>query len=151
MKVSNTILAVVLALGLTGGSAATAGDWYEPQRGTALRQDLMDALRPHAWWQLGKPVQFVVDELRVSGDVAFAMVMPQRPGGGAIDPATTPMAQRGDYYPDDTDGVHMEAIFVKSGNMWVVVEFSIGGTDAWWAGWPFCDTWRDVIPEYCGG
>jgi len=32
--------------------------WEEPQRGTDTRSALMDALRPHAEWMLGKPVEF---------------------------------------------------------------------------------------------
>ena len=30
----------------------------EPQCGTDIRSTLMDALRPHAEWMLGKPVEF---------------------------------------------------------------------------------------------
>lgn len=136
---------------LCGFTAAQADGWAEPQRGTALRKNLMDALRPHAWWNLGWPVEFVVHDLRVSGDLAFAMVTPQRPGGGAIDPMMTPMAQRDHYMIEDMDGVHMEALFVKSGSMWVVVDYTIGATEAWWVGEQFCALWRTVIPEYCGG
>ncbi|MBR9653037.1 hypothetical protein [Thalassovita aquimarina] len=144
-------LMMMLALFLGGGTAAQADDWFEPQRGSALRKNLMDALRPHAWWNLGKPVEFVVNELRVSGDVAFAMLSPQRPGGGAIDPATTPMALRQGYAPADVEGLNMEAFYVKSGNMWVVVDFSIGATDVWWAAGGYCADWHAVIPEVCGG
>ena len=127
-----------------------ADDWYEPQRGTQERRDLMDAIRPHAWWKLGAPVQFVVHELRVSGDHAFAMLTPQRPGGAAIDPAQTPAAQRDPYFAEDLDGVHMQALFTKSGNTWVAVDHSVGATEAWWAWEPYCEVWGDVIREYCG-
>ena len=37
----------------------------------------MDAIRPHVEWQLGQPIQFVVGDLRVSGDVAFGVLNPQ--------------------------------------------------------------------------
>ncbi|MYM54852.1 hypothetical protein [Thalassovita mangrovi] len=144
------MLLTVLTLILASGASVQAGGWYEPQRGSALRRDLMDALRPHAWWRLGGPVEFVVNELRVSGDVAFAMVVPQRPGGGAIDPATTPMALREGYDPEYMEGFNMEALYVKSGNMWVVVDFAIGATDVWWADGFHCADWAAVIPEVCG-
>lgn len=141
-------LATCCALTLT--SAPTiAADWYEPARGTAERKALMDALRPHAWWNLGEPVQFVIKDLRVSGDRAFAWVEPQRPGGIAIDPFQTPAAQRDEYFTEDLDGLGMQALYWKSGEQWVVLEKSIGATEAWWAGWPYCDDWFAVIPEYC--
>ena len=73
-------LALVAALALPGAAQA----WEEPARGTELRADLMDALRPMAEWDLGAPVEFVVLDLRVAGDVAFASVMAQRPGGAPI-------------------------------------------------------------------
>lgn len=143
-----TLMVAALSTGMSA-RPAQAAEWYEPKRGTAERSALMDALRPHAWWNLGAPVQFVVKDLRVAGDRAFAWVTPQRPGGGAIDPAATPMVQRDPYALEFMDGVHMQALYVKSGDTWVVLESSIGATEAWWAGWPYCDDWGPVIREYC--
>ena len=54
-------------------------------RVAAPRAALMDALRPKVEWALGAPVQFVVYDLRRQGDLAFASVYPQRPGGADID------------------------------------------------------------------
>lgn len=62
-------------------ATASAEGWYEPKRGSDERSALMDAIRPHVEWQLGQPIQFVVGDLRVSGDVAFGVLNPQRPGG----------------------------------------------------------------------
>jgi len=45
----------------------------------------MDAIRPHIEWDLGAPIEFAIAQLRVSGDVAYASVVPQRTGGGIID------------------------------------------------------------------
>jgi len=142
--------ALILMFSMLAGPLSAQG-WYEPQRGTPLRSALMDALRPHAEWVLGAPVEFVVYDLRVRGDLAFASVYPQRPGGGEISPYNTPGAARGELYPDDMDGVGMQALYVKSGQTWVAVHWAMGATDVWYAYGPICAIWRPVIPEACRG
>lgn len=143
--------AVVVAGVLTGLPAAAGEDerWYEPARGTQERRDLMDAIRPIAEWKLGAPVQFVVQELRVYQNTAFAMLAAQRPGGAQIDLAATPAAQRGELYLEDMDGARFDVLYRKSGNMWVAVEWSLGATDAWWAWGPTCEVFYGVILDYC--
>ncbi|MEZ5911786.1 MAG: hypothetical protein R3D84_05770 [Paracoccaceae bacterium] len=86
-RLRTLILALTAALTLAGAAAA---QYYEPARGTAERAALMDTLRPLAIGYLGAPVEFVVQDPRVSGDLAMAFVMAQRPGGGQIDMAATP-------------------------------------------------------------
>lgn len=130
-------------------TAALADGWSEPAKGTALRAALLDALRPHAEWMLGAPVEFLVRDMRVAGDLAFVAVEPQRPGGGQIDPARTPMAARGEYEPDMFDGNHMEALYRKSGATWVAVHWHIGATDVWYAWDPLCAEYHAVLPEAC--
>ena len=66
-------------------SGSWAQKWVEPKKGTDTRKALMDAIRPHIEWHLGKPIQFVVEDLRVSGNVGFGTLSPQRPGGAKID------------------------------------------------------------------
>jgi len=130
----------------------SAQGWYEPQRGTALRAALMDALRPHAAWLLGAPVEFMVYDLRVSGDLAFASVYPQRPGGGQISLWQTPGYARGELHPEDMEGGAMiQALYVKSGQTWVAVHWVMGASDVWYAYEPICAIWRPVIPEACRG
>ena len=123
--------------------------WEEPQRGTDTRSALMDALRPHAEWMLGKPVQFVVHSLRRSGDVAFASVHAQRPGGGVIDVATSPGAARGYLHAEHMDGTSLQALYRKSGKTWVAVHWEIGATDVWYADPELCPEYQAVIPEVC--
>jgi hypothetical protein len=140
-------LLIILYLACPG--AVLAQSYSEPARGSALRADLMDAMRPHAEWALGPPIEFVVDELRVSGDIAFAMLSAQRPGGGAIDMWSTPMAARGQYEPELGDPLQFQALLVLSGRTWVAVEWGHASTDVWWAWTPICARFRPVIPEYC--
>ena len=141
---------ITLALTLSSQSMAqTQQDFFEPERGTVLRADLMDAIRPIAEWRLGFPVEFVVLELRVSGDVAFAMLAPQRPGGGEIELSSTPLVRIFGADPETMDGAGMQALFQKSGRTWVPVEYTIGATDAWWDWDIYCRLFSDVIPEVC--
>jgi len=143
MKIGWLLAAIMTATPLL------AQDWYEPKRGTAERKMLMNALRPLAERDLGAPVEFIIYDLRVSGNRAFASVQPQRPGGKQIDIHSTPGYARGDLSTDMMDGTHMNALYVKSGSIWVVMEHSIGATDVWFAGEPFCSSWGPVIAEFC--
>lgn len=143
-----TQLRMILAAGLLVAGQAQA--WEEPARGSATRAALMDAIRPHAEWALGGPVEFIVQELRRDGDVAFSSLEAQRPGGGAIDTATTPIVQR----QEAEDWMDLEQVLVlykKSGDTWVAVHFSFGATDAWFVWEPLCREYRPVISDYCNG
>jgi hypothetical protein len=140
---------LLFAMPLVLSSPSKAQNYFEPARGTELRADLMDALRPHVEWELGAPVEFVVHELRVSGDVAFAIVTAQRPGGGAIDLRFTPMVVRDGIPLGMIDGTRTEALYVRSGRQWVAVHHAIGTTDVWYAYPPLCPIWGVVLPEYC--
>ena len=143
MRIIILMLAVVLAVAGPG----YAQNWQEPARGTPTRKALMDALRPHAMWMLGAPIEFVVDDLRQSGNLAFAAVTPQRPGGAAINQHDTPGFQRSEVEPDHVGGVAIQALLYKSGDTWVAVHWALGATDVWYSYEPFCAVWRDVIPE----
>lgn len=140
---------LVLVVALLAPQLALA--WSEPARGSDLRADLMDALRPMAEWNLNAPVEFVVNELRVEGNIAFASVMAQRPGGGRIDMTTTPMYQRGEIDPYIADGATIQALLQRSGRMWVPVHFAIGATDVWYYSEAFCPIWGAVLTEFCAG
>lgn len=148
------IIAFVLAF-LAGGVALA--DYVEPPRGSATRKALMDAIRPHAEWVLGPPVEFVVHELRLAEGqglpfpVAFASLRAQRPGGGAIDIRQTPGFARGEIYPEVMDGTTLQALYRKEGDTWVAVHWAIGATDVWYADPGFCPDYFAVLPEVCAG
>ncbi|WP_204113878.1 hypothetical protein [Shimia biformata] len=149
MKMTTILgLAVALSIGCIGGDVS-AQDWHEPQRGTETRKDLMDAMRAHAEWQLGAPIQFVVEDLRVAGDIAYAALVAQRPGGGAIDLAATPAAAQGRLDPEFLDGTWYNAFYRKVGRTWVAIDWTLGATDAWWAEPVMCAAFEPVIPEFC--
>lgn len=130
-------------------TASFAQDWQVPQPGTAVRADMMDALRPHAEWELGAPVEFIVDEIRVSGAFGFAMVRAQRPGGVGIDLLQTPGFKRGTLDPEAIDHTAMQALYRLSGETWVAVHHAIGATDVWFAWDPLCAEYEAVISDFC--
>ncbi len=140
-------LAIILISG--GGLSAAAQDYRTPQRGSEARTNILDALRPLAAWAFAPPVEFVVEDLRVSGDVAFAAVSAQRPGGGEINVAESPIVTRDEEAAELVDGPRIRALLQKSGDMWVPVDYAVGPTDVWesWTG--YCAVWSAVLPEYC--
>lgn len=139
----NLLAALLLALPLP------ALAWEEPARGTPLRADLMDAIRPLLEWHLGPPIEIVVHSLRVQGDRAFVSGYAQRPGGVAIDMERTPMARRGEYYPEASDGTTIQALLQQSGRMWVPVHWAVGATDVWFMEAELCAGWRPVLSDIC--
>ncbi len=94
--------------------SGVAQSYTEATKGSATRQDILDAIRPVAEWEFGPPVEFVVGEIRVADDVAFVTVRAQRPGGQKIDIFTTPIVLRNELDPSAGDGPTMEALLQKS-------------------------------------
>ncbi|MEO0750932.1 MAG: hypothetical protein AAFY25_03950 [Pseudomonadota bacterium] len=129
-------------------TASVAQAWEVPARGTPTRAALMDAIRPTAEDLLGAPVQFVVYDLRRSGNVAFGMLHAQRPGGVEIDHASTPAVRRGEMeaWEDVTDA---QVFYRRADSGWVVEHYAFGATDVWFATEPFCTQYRAVISDFC--
>lgn len=123
--------------------------WETPERGTDLRRDLVDALRPHAEQVFGAPVVFVISDLRVDGNVGFGDFQAVRPDGREITLNDILPRHRPYFDADLWGGADIQALFVKSGRTWVAVDHAIAATDVWWADPFFCPTWGAVIPEVC--
>lgn len=120
---------------------------YEPPRGSHLRAELLNAFRPLAAFDLGAPIEFRVLELSVDGDVAFARLMAQRPGGAEIDMAATPMVQWRHVDPFEVDGPRFEVFFVQEHGHWQAVEYGLGSSDVWWWGYR-CDVFGSLLQRY---
>lgn len=125
-------------------SPALAHTVVEPGRGSALRRQILDALRPSVERDLGPPIEFVVDVMRVAGAVCFTQVTCQRPGGRPIDLARTPLAQRQDL--SLIDGTRTEAFLHRTNGRWQVEDYAVGATDLWWSDPRFCTRYRAVLP-----
>jgi hypothetical protein len=104
----------------------------EPERGSAVRRGIVDALRTPVQSRLRKPVLFEIDHIRVQDGWAFVMARPRQPDGSAFDWRGTPLAGcRHDGLCDD--GV--AALLQRAGDGWRVVDVSIGATDVPWEDW----------------
>lgn len=136
--------ALAFVMGLASIAQATP---FEPPRGSELRQELLDTIRPLAEYDLGAPVEFRVIEIQVDGDIAFARMMAQRPGGGEIDMENTPMVEWRYVDPYGFDGPRFEVFYVRDNGYWQIVEFGMGSTDVWW--WSYrCDVFGSLLQEY---
>jgi hypothetical protein len=138
---------LLLALAASTVPAAALGQGpavITPAPGSALRRALLNALRPLIIADLGAPIEFVVDGIRVSGDRAFVQVNAQRPGGRAIDLTRTRLAGRVEV--GAIDGTRIEAFMHRRRGRWTVVEHSIGSTDVWYSDPRFCPDYAAVLP-----
>jgi hypothetical protein len=118
------MLALLYAVALAAGPPPPA------TIGAADRKSILQALRAPVERQLGKPVEFVVSELRGKPGWAFIQAEPQRPGGRAIEGRA--------YFPrdwDDMDGLTTTAILRKRAGRWRVEAMRIGALDAWYCGY----------------
>lgn len=138
---------LALAFGLLiGVQTMVFADPAEPAQGTQLRQQLLDTVRVIAEYELGAPVEFVVIELQADGDLAFARLFPQRPGGGQIDLETTPMMVLRNAPIDAFDGTRMEVFLERVAGSWSVTDYAVGATDAWWFGYR-CDVYGAFLQD----
>jgi hypothetical protein len=123
--------ALLLAL-VFCAAAASAVAQVTPPRGSPLRAQLMDTLRPTVMAEIGGPIDFVVTDLRVMGSWAYAYVRPQRPDGTPID------WNRTKYRQDMAQGTMSDGVMAllrHDGAHWQIVEYVIGPSDVTWDGW----------------
>lgn len=148
-KQRGLLIRVLILITLLLPCHAGAQSWYEPARGSAERTALIDALRPFAEFVVGSPVEFVINSLRVSGDVAFISATAQRPGGAPINPIGTPAERRGAHDPVAGNLDRYHALYVKSFGVWQVKHRSYDAGDVWWSDPALCIRFAPVTPEAC--
>ncbi len=142
-------LLLALCLALAPVTPVVAQSYTTPPKGSEARADILDAIRPHAAWNFGPPVEFVVGEMRVAEGVAFVTLRAQRPGGGQIDIFNTPVVERQQLDPYAGDGPTLEVLLQKSGRVWVAVHLGISSSEGWWYDPAFCPIWAPVLPDVC--
>ena len=101
----------------------------------AESQELLDALTPVVAADIGQPVSFTIDTVRVQNEWAWLVVQPQAPGGGAIDWARTKYGEQSAEGVLDGGGTTY-ALLKRENGQWRVLEFVIGPTDVAYADWP---------------
>lgn len=112
-----------------------------PAFGTPLRRAILDALRPMAEAELGKPVEFASVDMRVLGEWAFVTAVPQRPGGGQIAYLHTRYQTA---WEDGFFGGAVAALLRETPSGWLVYEYDLGAADVVWLDWP---NWYPAPPE----
>lgn len=114
--------------------------------GDPSRAQLLDTLRAAIGKDLGQPVRFIIDEMRVQRDSAFVVAHPRTPAGAAIDFSRTHYAERPEAGVMDGDTIY--ALLQRRGGVWAVVTFMIAPTDMGWMDWQ--DTYHTpagLIPQ----
>ncbi|WP_439530799.1 hypothetical protein [Pannonibacter sp.] len=129
---TSLIAAASLALTLAFVQPSLAAGAYEPPRGSAERAAINDAVRPMMEARLGAPVEFVVERMQVANGWAFVILLPQRPGGKAIDLSQTMLADLAEISGDAS----LYALLREANGRWNIIDFAIGPTDAFWYGQP---------------
>jgi hypothetical protein len=112
---------------------APAQPVVQPERGSPLRAEILNAARPVFSRDVGGPIEFVVHRLNVMGNWAFGDVYLQRPGGGQIDWRRTKYAE--DFKEGMFDPGGSFFLARRAASRWTVVEFATGPTDVAWDGW----------------
>lgn len=94
----------------------------DTSKGSALRTELLDAIRPFAEQEFGGSVVFAVEEIRSDGEFAFVNFRPVRSNGTSISMLVA--GGVGDAY-----GV---ALLSREVGGWKVDQFRTGTSDVWW-------------------
>jgi hypothetical protein len=140
-------LLVLFTFALIWADIGAAQSVYEPKRGSAERKALMNAIRPEAERMLGKPVQFVVKDLRVSGNAGYASLSAQRPGGKAINMKSTPFSKKYGYDPNIYPGLYV--LYRKKSGNWSVVASELSPFEPPFMDAASCRTHKVVLKGWC--
>ena len=128
-----SFLTLTIVLCLTG--AGLAQKIYTPEKGSAERTAILNALRVPVERELKQKVSFNVENFNVQGAWAFLSGAPQNASGGALNYKNTPYAEAFEAGIFDDN---FFALLKKTGGKWKVVTYSIGCTDVCYAMW-----WKD--------
>lgn len=122
------LIVVVLLLSV----AAFGQGVYTPEKGSAERKAILDALRIPVERELKQKIVFAAENFNVAGNWAFLSGDPQSPDGGQPDYRGTPYQEAKDADMFDNN---FFALLRKTGGKWKVVHYAIGCTDVCYADW----------------
>jgi hypothetical protein len=125
-----SFLSIVVAIML---SVAAVAQVHEPEKGSAERKAILDALRIPVERDLKQRVVFNADQFKVSGNWAFVSGSPQTPDGGRPDYAATKYAAAVDSGAFDNN---FFALLKRTAGKWKTVAVAIGCTDVCFMDWP---------------
>lgn len=131
-SISNFFAILVLSFSSTLLCASTTVAQHTPEKGSAERKAITDALRVPVEKKLKQSVVFNIDHLKVQDDWAFMLGAPRKPSGGRLDYCKTAYAeaQAAGMFDDN-----ISALLHKVRGRWRVVRYVIGATDVPYIGW----------------
>lgn len=98
------------------------------------RDAMTAALAPRVEAEIGRPVSFTVNTMRVENDWGWLIAQPWTPEGAQIDWSQTRYAERAASGVLDGGGTTY-ALLKRENGTWRVVDFAVGPTDVAWADW----------------
>lgn len=113
-------------------AAAVGQSVYTPEKGSAVRAGILNALRAPVKRDLRQKIVFVIDNFKVQGNWAFVSGNPQSPAGGE------PSYRNTKYWTAVDSGAfdnNFFALLKKTGSRWKVITFAIGCTDVCYSDW----------------
>jgi hypothetical protein len=125
-------ISIAMAALLWLGLAVHAQEIVSPGKGSALRSDILNALRPTIEREVGGRVSFVVHAINVMDRWAYVRADPVRPNGEPINWRNTKFRRAFDA--DMFSGI-VEALLRGEAGHWSLAEFSLGATDVSWVEW----------------
>jgi hypothetical protein len=126
-------LTVAIFLVALGAVSAFAQAVHTPEKGSAERKAILDALRLPVEKELKQKIAFNVEHFKVSGNWAFLAGTPQNENGGRPNYRNTPYRDAVDAGAFDNN---FFALLKKTGGRWRVVTHAIGCTDVCYLTWP---------------
>jgi len=120
----------IIVMGISAAAAAQTA--YTPEKGSAERTAILNALRVPVERDLKQKIVFVTDDFKVRGNWAFIGGKPQSSGGG------TPNYRNTKYwtaFESDAFDNNIFALLKRSAGKWRVVTYAIGCTDVCYAAW----------------
>jgi hypothetical protein len=130
-RIAAAVLVALLA-GLWGPQAVAQSSVTTPAPGSPIRAEILNAVRGIAVGELGGPIEFVVNDIRVLGEWAFVVLHPQRPGGGEIFYTYTRYQAAWDAGALDQQ---LTALLRQTPAGWLIYEYNFGATDVVWIDW----------------
>jgi len=121
-----------LTVVLTAVVSVSSQGVYTPEKGSAERTAILNALRVPVERDLKQPVIFVAENFNVQGAWAFVSGTPQSANGGAPNYAGTKYAEAEGEGAFDNN---FFALLRKTAGKWKVTTYAIGCTDVCFSDW----------------
>lgn len=112
--------------------SAFAQTAYTPEKGSAERMAILNALRVPVEKELRQKIQFSIQTIKAQGNWAFINGEPQSANGGEPDYSITKYA---DVVEEGMFDNNFQALLKKTRGKWKVITFAIGCTDVCWLPW----------------